>query len=406
MNKGDHICVKTRFGDLVTHHGIYCGDGTVIHFDGNGKPSGQAKIRRDSLEKFCHPLPVSEILVFNPCPPDQHSYADAIIQRAESCIGKSGYDLFRNNCEHFATYCMTNVWKSGQSDQLYESAGKNFRSVGRLLEQSHSRETLHKIAKNAAKTQTDPVKSAVAYTGVFAGLAALGGILTAGSYAAEKISKMKSLRKSKSPQESSETPSPGANQAVRGDDLRLDLKLAFREAAFGGDKEIKISHLEQCQTCAGTGSPKKMLTRSSCSNCNGEGRIQEAKLLRISIPAGVDTGTRLRVTGSGDAGGFGGSEGDLYVYLFVDEDEELKRDGTNILSIIKISQAQADSGCNLNINILDGSGSLKIPSGTQNGAVLRLSGRGVPHFGNPSERGDHLVTVNVMQAKFFEATLL
>lgn len=210
-----------------------------------------------------------------------------------------------------------------------------------------------------------------------------------------KISEMKSLRKSKAPQESSETPSPEANQVVRGDDLRLDFKLAFREAVFGGEKEIKISHLEQCQTCAGTGFQKRMPTKSSCSNCNGEGRIQEAKWLRISIPAGVDTGTRLRVTGEGDAGRFGSSAGDLYVYLFVDEDKELKRDGTNILSTIEISQAQADSGCNLNINTLDCSGSLKIPPGTKNDAVLRLNGRGVPHFGNPSERGDHLVTVNV-----------
>jgi|GEM_PF-3392873 len=396
IKRGDHICVKHPVvGDLITHHGIYCGDGTVIHFDGNDKSSGQANIRRDSLEDFCQPLLVSEILVFNPCPPDQHSYANAIIQRAESCLGKSGYDLFRNNCEHFATYCMTNVWKSDQSDRLYESAGKSFSAMGRLLERSSSRETLHKIAKSAAETQTDPVKSAVAYTGVFTGLAAVGGILTAGSYAVGKISQMKSLRKSKSPQESSETPSPGANQAVRGDDLRLDLKLAFREAVFGGEKEIKISHLEQCQTCAGTGFQKKMLTKSSCSNCNGEGRIQAIKELKINIPAGVDTGTRLRVANEGDAGQLGGTAGDLYVYLFADEDRELKRDGVNIMSTVEITQAQARSGCRLTVNNLNGSASLKIPAGTEDGTTFRLKNSGVPHLGNPSERGDHLVTVNV-----------
>lgn len=211
---------------------------------------------------------------------------------------------------------------------------------------------------------------------------------------------LEQFQQKESAQESSETPSPETNKAfpgkaVRGDDLRLDLKLDLLEAAFGGEKEIRISHLEQCSACEGTGFQKKWLAKSSCSNCGGEGRTQEAKKLRITIPAGVDNGVRLRVSGEGDAGRFCNSAGDLYIYLFVDEDEEFKRDGVDILSTVKISQAQADSGCNLNINTLNGSGSLKIPAGTKNNSVLRLQGRGVPHLGNPSERGDHLVTVNV-----------
>ena len=372
IKRGDHICVKhPTIGDLVTHHGIYCGDGTVIHFDGNDKLSGQAKICRASLEDFCHPFSVSEILVFKQCPP---SNADVVLQRAEACLGKSGYSLFNSNCEHFAVFCITNEWKSGQSDLFNDESGKFMNTVSRLSGKLSPTE----IAKKAAETQQDPVMKVVAVTGVIAGAIAISVVAGTGSYAVRKISQMKSLRK-----------------AVSGDDLRLDFKLAFREAIFGGEQEIKISHLEQCQTCAGTGFQKKMLTKSSCSNCNGGGQIQVAKRLRISIPAGVDTETRLRVTGEGDAGRFRGSAGDLYVYLFVDEDKELKRDGTNILSTIEISQAQADSGCNLNINILDGSGSLKIPPGTKNGTVLRLNGRGIPHLGNPSERGDHLVTVNV-----------
>ena len=389
MEKGDHICVKHPLvGDLITHHGIYCGDCTVIHFDGNDKLSGQAKICRASLEDFCHPFSVSEILVFKQCPP---SNADVVLQRAESYLGKSGYDIFKNNCEHFATFCITNEWKSAQSNLLnYE-----FNKFISIVSHQHGKLDLKDIATRVMETQQSPVQKVVAVAGVMVGAIAVAGVMGAGSYAVGKISQMKSLRKLKSPQESSETPSPKANQVVRGDDLRLDLKLAFREAVFGGEKEIKISHLEQCQTCAGTGFQKKMLTKSSCSNCNGGGQIQVAKRLRISIPAGVDTETRLRVTGEGDAGRFGGSAGDLYVYLFVDEDKEFKRDDTNILSTIEISQAQADSGCNLNINILDGSGSLKIPLGTKNGTVLRLNGRGIPHLGNPSERGDHLVTVNV-----------
>jgi len=372
MKRGDHICVKhPSFGDLVTHHGIYCGDGTVIHFDGNDKLSGQATILRDSLEKFCHPLPASEILVFKQCPPGN---ADVVLQRAEACLGRSGYSLFNSNCEHFAIFCITNEWKSGQSD-LFNDESVRFMNVVRHL---GGKLSPTEIAKKAAEIQQDPVMKVVAVTGVIAGAIAISVVAGTGSYVVKKISQMKSLR-----------------EAVPGDDLRLDFKLAFREAVFGGEKEIKISHLEQCQTCAGTGFQKKMLTRSSCSNCNGEGRIQVIKKLKINIPAGVDTGTRLRVANEGDAGQLGGTAGDLYVYLFVDEDKEFKRDDTNILSTIEISQAQADSGCNLNINTLDCSGSLKIPLGSKNSAVLRLNGRGVPHLGNPSERGDHLVTVNV-----------
>lgn len=185
------------------------------------------------------------------------------------------------------------------------------------------------------------------------------------------------------------------NNRYRGDDLRLDLKLAFREATLGGEKEVKISHLEQCQTCAGTGFQKRFLTQSSCSNCNGEGRIQASKKLKINIPAGVDNGVRLRVANEGDAGQLGGTAGDLYVYIFVDEDKELKRDGVDIMSTVEITRTQARSGCKLTVTSLDGSASLKIPAGTEDSTTFRLKGSGVPHLGNLSERGDHLVTVNV-----------
>lgn len=180
-------------------------------------------------------------------------------------------------------------------------------------------------------------------------------------------------------------------------DLGVDLKLDFREAVFGGKKEIRISHLEPCHNCAGIGFKEDQTTKfvSPCSNCNGEGRRQEIKKLLITIPAGVDYGTRLRVSSEGNAGQFGRPTGDLYIFLFVNEDEEFKRDDINILSSVEISPAQANSGCNLSINTLNGAGSLKIPRGTKNGAVLRLRGRGVPRLGNPSKRGDHLVTVNI-----------
>jgi molecular chaperone DnaJ len=219
---------------------------------------------------------------------------------------------------------------------------------------------------------------------------------------------------------------------VRGDDLRLDLKLDFREAVFGGEKEIRISHLETCEVCSGSGAkpgtrPRscatcsgsgqvRRVTRtpfgsftqvSSCPTCNGTGTVVEdkcdacdgkganqvTKKLKITIPAGVDNGTRLRISQEGDAGQRGGAAGDLYVYLFVNEDEEFQRDGINVLSEIKISYLQAILGCRLEVNTVDGPVELIIPAGTQPNTVMKLENRGVPRLGNPVSRGDHMLTV-------------
>ncbi|MBD0334516.1 MAG: molecular chaperone DnaJ [Cyanobacteria bacterium Co-bin13] len=221
---------------------------------------------------------------------------------------------------------------------------------------------------------------------------------------------------------------------TRGDDLRLDLKLDFKEAVFGGEKEIKISHLETCNTCTGSGAkpgtrPRTCSTCSGtgqvrratrtpfgsftqvsacptcagtgevieerCTVCGGSGQNQETKKLKITVPAGVDNGTRLRVSGEGDAGLRAGPAGDLYVYLFVSEDSEFRRDGINILSDLKISYLQAILGCKLEVPTVDGPVELDIPPGTQPGTVLTLQDHGVPRLGNPVSRGDHLLTVQV-----------
>ncbi len=232
----------------------------------------------------------------------------------------------------------------------------------------------------------------------------------------------------------------GAGQATRrrsptrGDDLRLDLKLDFKEAVFGGEKEIKISHLETCGNCKGSGAkpgtrpstcgtcggtgqvrratrtPFGSFTQVSacptcngsgeviedrCESCGGSGQIQETKKLKITIPAGVDNGTRLRVSSEGDAGLRGGPAGDLYVYLFVSEDPAFKRDGINILSDLRITYLQAILGSKLSIDTVDGPVELEIPAGTQPGTVLTLENHGVPKLGNPVSRGDHLITVQV-----------
>lgn len=224
------------------------------------------------------------------------------------------------------------------------------------------------------------------------------------------------------------------NGPVRGDDLRLDLKLDFREAVFGGEKQIKIPHLESCQTCKGTGAKagtgvKTCITCSgsgqvrratrtpfgsfaqvaACTNCNGTGQVieekcatchgagrqQETKNLKITIPPGVDNGTRLRVSGEGDAGARNGTPGDLYVYLFVESDQEFTREGINIRSEITISYLQAILGCNLQVNTVDGKEELVIPPGTQPNTILTLENKGVPKLGNPVSRGNHLITVKI-----------
>ncbi len=221
---------------------------------------------------------------------------------------------------------------------------------------------------------------------------------------------------------------------VRGDDLRLDLKLEFREAVFGGEKQIRIPHLETCQVCNGSGakpgtSPRtcptcngvgqvKRATRTpfgsfaqvstcptcngtgtvieaKCEACNGAGRKQETKKLKITIPPGVDNGTRLRVSGEGDAGVRNGTAGDLYVYLFVESDKEFTREGINISSEISISYLQAILGCRVKVPTVDGTEEITIPAGTQPNRVLVLENKGVPRLGNAVSRGNHLINVKV-----------
>jgi molecular chaperone DnaJ len=221
---------------------------------------------------------------------------------------------------------------------------------------------------------------------------------------------------------------------VRGEDLRLDLKLDFREAVFGGEKEIRIPHLEACGVCKGNGAKpgsqsktcgtcngagqvrrstrtpfgtfnqvavcptctgEGQVIEDKCDACNGAGRKQETKKLKITIPKGVDNGTRLRVSREGDAGLRSGPAGDLYVYLMVEEDREFRREGINILSTFSVSYLQAILGSHVQINTVDGLFEATIEPGTQPNTVLTLTGKGVPRLGNAVSRGDHLVTLKI-----------
>ena len=220
----------------------------------------------------------------------------------------------------------------------------------------------------------------------------------------------------------------------QGDDLRYDLNIDFKDAIFGQQREIKIPHLETCEVCKGSGA-KQGTGPTNCTTCGGSGQIRRAtrtpfgnftqvaecpscngvgqlianpcvscggngvkqvrKKLRINIPAGVDTGTKLRVSGEGNVGLKGGPPGDLYVFIKVKNDLNLKRDGINIYSEISVSYLQAILGDTVEIITVDGKVSLKIPSGTQPNSILSLENKGVPRLGNPVARGNHQVSVKV-----------
>lgn len=234
--------------------------------------------------------------------------------------------------------------------------------------------------------------------------------------------------------QSSQGGRPQRRGPQQGDDLRYDLNIDFKDAIFGQQREIKIPHLETCEVCRGTGAKKgtgpttcttcggsgqvRRATRTPfgnftqvaecptcngvgqiisdpCSSCGGNGVKQVRKKLRINIPAGVDTGTKLRVSGEGNVGLKGGPPGDLYVFIKVKNDPNLKRDGINIYSEISVSYLQAILGDTVDIITVDGKVNLKIPSGTQPNSSLSLENKGVPRLGNPVARGNHQVLVKV-----------
>jgi molecular chaperone DnaJ len=220
----------------------------------------------------------------------------------------------------------------------------------------------------------------------------------------------------------------------QGDDLRLDLTISFSEAVFGSEKDVQIRHLETCTTCSGSGAKAgsgptgcgtcggagqvRRATRTPfgnftqvapcptcegtgqviadpCSACGGQGLQQVRKKLRINIPAGVDSGTRLRVGQEGNAGQRGGPAGDLYVFLTVQAHPHLRRDGVTIHSDVSLNYLQAILGDTIEVETVDGQEPLEIPPGTQPGAVITLQGKGIPRLGNPVARGNHQFTIKV-----------
>ena len=202
--------------------------------------------------------------------------------------------------------------------------------------------------------------------------------------------------------------------AHRGADLRYNLEIRFEDAASGVEKEIVIPRLETCATCRGSGAKagsqpvvcktcrgtgqvrfsQGFLTVSqTCSRCRGEGRIVEhpcatcrglgqtkaERTLTVKVPAGVETGTRLKLAGEGEAGVRGGGPGDLYVVIVVKEHPLFTRQGDDIYCEVPVSFTQAALGAQIDIPTITGKTTLKVPPGTQTGAEFRIRGKGFPN---------------------------
>jgi molecular chaperone DnaJ len=218
-------------------------------------------------------------------------------------------------------------------------------------------------------------------------------------------------------------------RAQRGEDVRYDLELSFEDAMFGMSAEIQVPRMERCERCKGAGSepgsgPSNCPTchgrgeilyqqsflsiRRTCSTCNGSGQIirnpcsechghgyrQVQRKLKVSIPAGVDDGNRLRLAGEGQPGANGGPSGDLYVFLKVKEHPFFERHENDLHCTIPLNMAQAALGCEIEVPTLGQPHKLKIPEGTQNGAQFKLRHQGVAVL-NSGARGDLYVHVNV-----------
>ena len=225
----------------------------------------------------------------------------------------------------------------------------------------------------------------------------------------------------------------GRSAAQRGADLRYDLEISLEEAATGKEQTLRIPRLEKCEECDGRGAEKGtepetcvtcngsgqtryqqgffsvmrtcpncagkgQIIKSPCKNCHGAGRIEKEKTLEIKIPAGVETGSRLRVNGEGEAGVAGGPTGDLYVVIHVAEHENFERQGANLYASVPISFAQAALGAEIQVKTLDAEEQLKIPAGTQTGTVFRIKNQGMPVLGGRG-KGDLFVAVTLVTPK-------
>lgn len=219
------------------------------------------------------------------------------------------------------------------------------------------------------------------------------------------------------------------NTVRDGSDLRYELDVSFEDAVFGADKKIRIAKLDICPSCHGTGGepgaqktvcPKcggsgEMVTGNGffsqsrpctqcrgtgqilskpCRQCSGEGRVRTEKDLQLHVPPGVDTGSRLRVAKEGECGSNGGAPGDLYVVIHVRPHDVFRRDGNDVICDLPVDFGTAILGGIVDVPTVTGKTRMKIPPGTQNGAMLRIRGKGMPAL-KGGARGDQIVKVHV-----------
>ena len=223
-------------------------------------------------------------------------------------------------------------------------------------------------------------------------------------------------------------------QAQRGSDLQHRVVLSFEESVFGAEREVDLTRLEDCGTCSGAGNDpgtpletcntckgngqvrraqrsvfgqftqvttctscqgRGSIIKTPCSNCRGGGKERMTRKIAVDIPAGVESGMQVRLTGEGDAGSEGGGTGNLYVYIDVQEHQYFDREGSDLTYILTVNIAEAALGAQKAVPTLDGDDEeLKLPQGTQPGTEVRIKGKGVPHL-HGNRRGDLRVTVDV-----------
>jgi len=214
-----------------------------------------------------------------------------------------------------------------------------------------------------------------------------------------------------------------------GADLRYRLRLELEQAAFGTDQTLEIPRLETCDSCEGSGcadnaSPatcsacggygqvrisqglftvartcpqcrgEGQLITDPCRECQGQGRVEQARSIEVKIPAGVDNGTRLRLTGEGEHGRRGGRSGDLYVDIMVEEHAMFEREGPHVRGRLELSYVQAVLGASVEVETLHGPEVLEIPSGTAHGREFRLHGKGIARLDGRGQ-GDHITQVEL-----------
>jgi molecular chaperone DnaJ len=230
-------------------------------------------------------------------------------------------------------------------------------------------------------------------------------------------------------------------RSTRGEDLRYDLTISFEDAFTGVDQTLDLPRLVGCPSCSGTGAQpgtgtetcaacggagqvrrqtqsifgavvnvstcpscggEGKILRSPCLECRGQGRVQKQRRLHVKIPAGVDTGSQVRIVGEGEAGFRGGPPGDLYIVVRVRPHPVLRRQDQDVIYELRVNMVQAAIGDTIEVPTLDGPAEITIPAGTQYGQTFRLQDKGMPSP-RTGRRGDQFVTIQVVVPKDLNA---